>query len=118
MRMLSEFFLGVTTIGAHHSVASVISVTMFCLCNNSSSALSLSRYMNGIERGVFTQKGLALSVSEIWNSSPVMVLICPSKTLGNSFMMLSSVGGSRIDKVLVCSVVWLMLCCLGVMGLG
>ena len=63
--------------------------------------------MNGIERGVLTQTGLALSVSEIWNSSLIMVLIYPSKTLGNSFMMLSSVGGSRIDKVLVYLVIWL-----------
>ena len=49
--------------------------------------------MNGMERGVLTQKGLAPSVSEMWNFSPTMVLITPSNTLGNPFMTLSKVRG-------------------------
>ena len=62
MQMFSVFFFGVTTIGAHHSVASIIGAIMFCCCNNSSSVLSLSQYANGIEHGVLMQNGLASSV--------------------------------------------------------
>ena len=47
--------------------------------------------MNGIALGVLTQNGLASSVSVMWNSSPSMVLICPSKTDGNS-RLTSNVG--------------------------
>ena len=63
--MFSVFFFGVTTIGAHHSVAYVIGAMISCTCNSSSSALSLSRYANGIERGVLTQNGLGSSVREM-----------------------------------------------------
>ena len=38
------------------------------------------------------QNGLVSFVSDKWNSSPSIVLICPSKTLGNSFIMSSEVG--------------------------
>ena len=44
-------------------------------------------------RGVLTQKGLASSVSEMWNSSPSMFLIRPSKTVGNSIIKDSDVEG-------------------------
>ena len=58
MQMLSEFFLGVTTIVAHHSVASVIGAMMFCFCRSSSSAFSFSWYAKGMVRGVLTWDGL------------------------------------------------------------
>lgn len=45
-----------------------------------------------MDRGVLTQKGFALSVSDMWNSSPFIVLICPLKTVGNSFIISSGVG--------------------------
>ena len=101
MRMFPEPFFGVTTMGAHHSVTFVTGAIIFCLSNTSSSVLSLSCYMNGIIRGVPTQKGLAFSVSDMWNSSPIMVLICPSKTLGNSLATLSSVNGLGVGGVTV-----------------
>ena len=59
MWMFSVFFFRVTTMGTHHSIASVIGAIMFCCCNSSSSVLSLSRYANDIEHGVLTQNGLA-----------------------------------------------------------
>ena len=77
-------FLGVTTIGAHHSVGSVMGAITPCSCNRSNSAFSLSRKANGIVRGVWTQNGWASFVSAMWNFSPSIVLICPSKTDGNS----------------------------------
>ena len=40
-----------------------------------------------IPRGVLTQKGFAFSASVMWNFSPSIVLIRPSKTEGNSRMM-------------------------------
>ena len=51
-------FLGVTTIGAHQSVGSVTGAMMFCSCNRSSSALSLSR--KGIVRGRPNAKGFGI----------------------------------------------------------
>ena len=95
-------FLGVTTIGAHHSVGAVTGAMMFCSCNRSSSALSLSRKAKGIVRGVLTQKGLASSVKAMWKYSPSMDLTLPSKTVGYSFCispgggtpMGATVGGS------------------------
>ena len=50
---------------AHHSVTSVTGAMMFCCYRRSSSALSLSRKANGMERGVETQKGLASLVNEM-----------------------------------------------------
>ena len=64
-RMILLFFFHVTTIGAHHCVGSVIGTMISCCCNNSSSALSLSRYANGIERGVLMQNGLASWVRDM-----------------------------------------------------
>lgn len=99
--------------GAQHSVASVTGAIIFSLSNTSSSVLSLSRYMNGIVRGVPTQKGLASAVSDMCNSSPIMVLICPSKILGNSLAALSSVNGVGVGgatkSVSVGSVSWFIL---------
>ena len=59
-----------------------------------------------MDRGVLTQNGFASSVNEIWNSSPSMVLICSSKTVGNSSIISSAVG---IPLVLADSAA-LMLC--------
>ena len=42
MWMFLVFFFEVTSIGAHHSVASMIGAIMFCCCNSYSSALCLS----------------------------------------------------------------------------
>jgi len=50
----SEFFLGVTTISSHYSVASVTGAMMSCLCSSSNSAFSLLRYTKGIVCGVLT----------------------------------------------------------------
>ena len=61
--ILSVPFLGVITMGAHHSVGSVTGAMTPCSCNRSNSAFSLSRKANGIARGVCTQNGSALSVS-------------------------------------------------------
>ena len=96
----------------------MIGAMMFCLCNNSNSSLSLSQYMKGIERGVLMQNGFASFVNEMWNSSPIMVLTCPSKILGNSFLTLSSVSGSGVGRLLEGLVICLMLCWVGVIGLG
>ena len=41
MRVLSQFFFGVTTIEAHHSVASVTFMVMFCASSKSISCFSL-----------------------------------------------------------------------------
>ena len=82
MRILSEFFLGVTTIGAHHVVGSVTGATTFCDLRRSSLAYNLSRYANGMVRGVCMQKGLAFGVKQIRNSSSGMILIWPSNTVG------------------------------------
>ena len=38
--------------------------------------------MNGIVRGVCTQKGLTFAARQIRNSSPCMILIWPSNTVG------------------------------------
>ena len=65
MWMFSEPFFGVTTMGAHHSVASVTGAIIFCLSNTSSSVLSLSWYLNGILCGVPMQKGLASAKSDV-----------------------------------------------------
>jgi len=62
MWMRSEFFLGVTTMGAHQSVTSVTGVMMFCACSRSSSAASLSQYANGMDLGVVMQNGFASCV--------------------------------------------------------
>ena len=62
-RILSVFFLGVTTIGADHSVGWVTGVMMPCACRCSSLALSLTQYAKGTERGVLMQNGLASEVS-------------------------------------------------------
>ena len=107
IRMPSVSFLGVTTIGAHHSVGSVTGSMMPCVWSTISSALSLSRYANGTDRGVLMQKGLASSVSDMWNSSPSIVFICPLKTSGNSFIMSSEVGNglARADASRVLTLV-------------
>ena len=83
MRILSEFFFGVTTIGAHRSVASVTGAMIPWLVSRSISFFSLSLFAKGIERGVVTQKGRAFLPRDIWNFSLGMVRICPSKTEGN-----------------------------------
>ena len=52
MQMFSVFFFGITTMGAYHSVASIIGVILFCCCNSSSSVLSvlsLLQNANGIQ---------------------------------------------------------------------
>ena len=50
-------FLGVTTMGAHHSVTSVTGAIIPWSWSRFSSAFNLSLYANGIDRGVLTQKG-------------------------------------------------------------
>ena len=65
IRMSSESFLGVMTIGTHHSVGSVTGEMTPWLCSKSSSALSLSRYADWTARGVLTQKGWALSAKHM-----------------------------------------------------
>ena len=46
---------------------------------------------------VFTQKGLASSVSDMRNSSPSMLFICPLKTVGNSIIIDSGAGNLFVD---------------------
>ena len=65
IRMSSESFLGVVTIGAHHSVGSVTGEMTPLLFRKSSSALSLSQYANGTARGGLTQNGWAFSVKDM-----------------------------------------------------
>lgn len=48
--ILSEFFLGATTIGAYHSVGTVTGEMMPCSKSRSSSALSLIRERNRVRR--------------------------------------------------------------------
>ena len=62
IRILSVPFLGVTTMGAHHSVGTVTGVMTPCSCCRSNSAFSLSRYANGFARGAWMQNGWASSV--------------------------------------------------------
>ena len=88
-----------TTIGAHHSVGSVTGEITPCSCNRSNSAFSLSRKANGIARGVWTQNGWVSFVSVMWNFSPSIVLICPSKTDGNSHLT------SRVESCWVALVI-------------
>ena len=90
---VAKFFLGVTTIGAHHLVASVTGVMMFCFCRSSNSAFSFSRYAKGMVHGVLTWNGFALSVRWIKNCSPSIVLMFPSNTFGNSGIICSLVIG-------------------------
>ena len=61
IRILSEFFLDVTTIGAHHIMAWVTGVMIFCDWRRSSSAFSLLRYANGIFCGMCTQNDWAFA---------------------------------------------------------
>ena len=63
--MFLVFFFGIITIGAHHSVASMIDAMISGCCNSSSPVLSLSQYANGIERSVMTQNGLASLVKDM-----------------------------------------------------
>ena len=99
MRILSVFFFGVTTMGAHHAVASVTGVMTFCDSNKSSSDFSLSRYAIGMERGVLMQNGFASVVKDIWNSSPSIILICPSNTVGNAPVISFWLGGPFLVAV-------------------
>ena len=85
--ILSVPFLGAITMGAHQSVGSVTGAMTPCSCNRSSSTFSLSRKANGIVRGVRTQNGWASSVSAMWNFSPSIIFMCPSKTDGNSHLI-------------------------------
>ena len=87
IRILSVPFLGVTTMGAHHSVGTVTGAMTPCSCSRSNSAFSLSRYANDIARGAWMQNGWASSVRAMWNFSPSIVLMCPLKTDGNSLLM-------------------------------
>ena len=57
--ILSVPFLGVTTIGEHHSMVSLTGAMIPCSCESSSSTLSLSRKANGIVLGVLMQNGWA-----------------------------------------------------------
>ena len=82
--ILSVSFWGITTIGTHHSVASVMGAMIPCSCNNSSSAFNMSLYAKGTVWGAFTQKGTALSVSVMWNYSLSISLTWLSDTNGNS----------------------------------
>ena len=51
--------------------------------SKSSSARSLSQYANGMDLGVLTQNGLALSTNNMWNSASSIILIIPLKTVAN-----------------------------------
>ena len=51
IRLLSMFFFRVTTIGVHHSVASVTGAMMFFFCRSSNSAFSFSQYVKGTMHG-------------------------------------------------------------------
>jgi len=62
IRIFSVSLLGVTMIGAHHSVGSVMGVMIPCSNRRSSYALSLSRKVNETACGVLMQNGLASSV--------------------------------------------------------
>ena len=50
-------------------------------------------------RGAVTQKGRALSVREMWNFSPGITRIWPSKTEGNSTMIELAVGVGGASEV-------------------
>ena len=60
--VLSEFSLGVTTIGAYHVVASATGVLMFCDWSRSTLAVSLSQYASGIIHGTCVQNGWAFAL--------------------------------------------------------
>ena len=80
-------FLGVTTMGAHHSVGSVTGVMIPWSYRRPNSALSLSRKAKETACCVLTLNGWASSISVMWNFSPSMVPICASNTVGNSCLM-------------------------------
>ena len=68
-------FLGVTTIGAHHSVTSFTGVMIPCSWSNSSSTFRFLWYADGTARGVFTQNGTASSITDMWNFSPSSIVL-------------------------------------------
>ena len=80
-------FFAMTTIGTHHSIASVTGAIMSCCRSKSSSSRRLSRYTKEIERGTLTQNGSALS---ILNSYPSIAVTCLSNTVGKSFISCSA----------------------------
>ena len=59
------YLLGVTTMGAHHSVTSVTHAIIPWSWSRFSSAFNLSLHANRIDRGVLTQKGMAFSLNDI-----------------------------------------------------
>ena len=102
--MLSVSFFGATTMGARHSVCSVTGVMIPCFWSRSSSALNFARYAYGTDRGVCTQNSLALSDNTMWNFSPCIVLMWPSKTVRYSCTISLGVGmvvADLIDGVLI-----------------
>ena len=72
--------------------------------------MSFSRYANGMDRGVLTQKGLASPMTDMWNFSPSMVLIWPSKAVGNSLINSSDVVGVRFVVVMALTSAMLLGC--------
>ena len=89
-----------TTIDVHHSVGSVTRAVMPLLWSRSNSALSLSRYANGTDRGVSTQNGLASLVRAMWNFSPSIVLMISSKTFLHNFLWCGYVPCAGIESML------------------
>ena len=55
----SEFFLGVTTIGAHHSVGFVTGAMILCCCHCLSFRSRRSSYTKGALRGTLVQRVLS-----------------------------------------------------------
>ena len=84
-------FLDVTMIGARHSITSVTGYNALLL-KQLQFYYYFSLYANGTDCGVFTQNGTAPSTNSIRNSSPCIILICLSKKVGNSCIILSIVG--------------------------
>ncbi len=67
------------------------------------SFLSLSLCAKEAVRGVVMQKGWVFSVREMWNFSPGMVQICPSKSDGNSDMMASADSAGNSSRFSGCT---------------
>ena len=64
-----------------------------CSCSSSNSAFGLSRKENRTILGAFTQNGWSFLVNMMQNFSTSLILICPSKTVGNSWRILGGDDG-------------------------
>ena len=97
-KFLSEFVLGVTTIGVHHGVPSATGVMMFCDWSRSTIAVSLSQYESRIiHECVYKMAGhLPYRDAEFF---PCITLIWLSKTVGYLPLCVARHAGCSDDNI-------------------